>query len=135
MAILKILFSWAFYILDRFRDKYFIPITGSLFINGLRLKGAKLGKVKLYGKPILKMHPNSEVSLEDNVRLNSSTFKCTSGSIYAPCKLVTICSTAKIFIGKDINIFHKFFFNTIFVILFCKCYIKLNFLLNNGFKR
>ena len=101
MAILKILFSWAFYILDRFRDKYFIPITGSLFINGLRLKGAKLGKVKLYGKPILKMHPNSEVSLEDNVRLNSSTFKCTSGSIYAPCKLVTICSTAKIFIGKD----------------------------------
>ncbi len=95
------LFSWAFYILDKLQDKYIIPITGSLFIIGLRLKGAKLGKVKLYGKPILKMHPNSEVSLDDNVRLNSSSFKCTSGTIYAPCKLVTICSTAKILIGKD----------------------------------
>ncbi len=101
MAIFKKLFAWAFYISDRFWDKYVIPITGSFFITGLRLKGAKLGKIKLYGKPILKMHPNSEVSLEDNVRLNSSTFKCTSGSIYAPCKLVTICATAKIFIGKD----------------------------------
>ena len=101
MRILKIMITWTFYILDRIRDKYIIPITGSFYIIGLRLKGAKLGKIKLYGKPILKMHPNSEVSLNDNVRLNSSTFKCTSGSIYAPCKLVTICSSAKILIGRD----------------------------------
>ena len=101
MAFIKKLISWAFYILDRVRDKYLIPIIGSFFITELRLKGAKLGKVKLYGKPILKMHPNSEVALDDNVSLNSSTFKCTSGSIYAPCKLVTICASAKILIGKD----------------------------------
>ena len=72
MAILKLMISWGFYILDRILDKYIIPITGSFYIFELRLKGAKLGKVKLYGKPILKMHPNSEVSLDDNVRLNSS---------------------------------------------------------------
>ena len=101
MGILKIMITWTFYILDRIRDEYIIPITGSFYIIGLRLKGAKLGKIKLYGKPILKMHPNSEVFLNDNVRLNSSTFKCTSGSIYAPCKLVTICSSAKILIGRD----------------------------------
>ena len=90
-----------FYVLDRVRDKYIIPITGSFFKIELYLKGAKLGKVKLYGKPILKMHPNSEVCLEDNVSLNSSTFKCTSGSIYAPCKLVTISASAQIVIGRD----------------------------------
>ena len=101
MAVLKIIISWAFYILDNIQDKYIIPITGSIFIIGIRLKGAKLGKIKLYGKPIFKMHPNSEVFLDDNVRLNSSSFRCTSGSIYAPCKLVTICSSAKILIGKD----------------------------------
>ena len=101
MAIFKKLTSWSFYIFDRVWDKYVIPITGNFFIIGLHLKGAKLGKVKLYGKPILKMHPNSEVFLDDNVSLNSSTFKCTSGSIYAPCKLVTISASAKIFIGKD----------------------------------
>lgn len=101
MAVLKIFFSWSFYILDRIMDKYLIPATGNFFIVGLRLKGAKIGKVKLYGKPILKMHPNSEVSLDNNVSLNSSSFKCTSGSIYAPCKLVTISASAKIFIGKD----------------------------------
>ena len=101
MAIFKKFISWAFYISDIFQDKYILPMTGSLFIIGLRLKGAKLGKIKLYGKPILKMHPNSEVSLQDNVVLNSSSFRCTSGSIYAPCKLVTICATAKIFIGRD----------------------------------
>ena len=84
MAALKKIISWAFYILDNIQDKYIIPLTGSLFIIGLRLKGAKLGKVKLYGKPILKMHPNSEVYLDDNVSLNSSSFRCTSGSIYAP---------------------------------------------------
>ncbi len=101
ITFLKRPISWAFYALDRIRDKYIIPIIGSLQIIGLRLKGAKLGKIKLYGKIILKMHPNSEVTLDDNVRLNSSTFKCTSGSIYAPCKLVTICASAKIFIGRD----------------------------------
>ena len=101
MAFLKIIISWSFYVLDRVWDKFVIPFTGSLFIIGLHLKGAKLGKIKLYGKPILKMHPNSEIFLDDNVSLNSSTFKCTSGSIYAPCKLVTICASAKIFIGKD----------------------------------
>ena len=101
MAFLKIIISWIFYLLDRVRDTYIIPMIGSLFITELRLKGAKLGKVKLYGKPIFKMHPNSEVALDDNVSLNSSTFKCTSGSIYAPCKLVTICASAKILIGKD----------------------------------
>jgi len=101
MSVLKIIISWFFYFLDRVFDKYILPLTGSLFIMELRLKGAKLGKIKLYGKPILKMHPNSEVSLDDNVSLNSSTFRCTSGSIYAPCKLVTICSSAKISIGRD----------------------------------
>ncbi len=101
MTVLKSLISWFFYILDKVWDKYIIPMTGSIYIIGLHLKGAKLGKVKLYGKPILKMHPNSEVSLGDNVSLNSSTFKCTSGSIYAPCKLVTISASAKILIGKD----------------------------------
>ena len=101
MAVLKIFISWSFYILDRIMDKYLIPATGNFFIVGLRLKGAKIGKIKLYGKPILKMHPNSEVLLDDNVRLNSSSFKCTSGSIYAPCKLVTISASAKIFIGRD----------------------------------
>ena len=104
MAVLKIIISWTFYILDNLQDKYIMPITGSLFIIGLRLKGAKLGKIKLYGKPIFKMHPNSEVFLDDNVRLNSSSFRCTSGTIYAPCKLVTICSSAKILIGKDTGI-------------------------------
>jgi hypothetical protein len=54
MAGLKILISWAFYILDRVRDKYIIPMAGSLFIIELRLKGAKLGKIKLYGKPDFK---------------------------------------------------------------------------------
>ncbi len=101
MAVLKKIISWAFYILDNIQDKYIMPITGGIFIIGIRLKGAKLGKVKLYGKPIFKMHPNSEVFLDDNVRLNSSSFRCTAGSIYAPCKLVTICSSAKILIGKD----------------------------------
>ena len=101
MGILKIMISWAFYILDKTLDKHIISMIGSFYIIGLRLKGAKLGKIKLYGKPILKMHPNSEVSLDDNVSLCSSTFRCTSGSIYAPCKLVTICSSAKILIGRD----------------------------------
>ena len=67
MTFFKRLISWAFYILDKARDKYIIPMTGSIFTIELRLKGAKLGEVKLYGKPILKMHPNSEVSLEDTV--------------------------------------------------------------------
>ena len=101
MAVFKKFISWTFYILDILMDKYILPMTGSFFLIGLLLKGAKLGKVKLYGKPILKMHPNSEVTLQDNVVLNSSSFRWTSGSIYAPCKLVTICSTAKIFIGRD----------------------------------
>ena len=43
MSLVK-LFIWSFYILDRVRDRYIIPMTGSLFVIVLRLKGAKLGK-------------------------------------------------------------------------------------------
>ena len=54
MAVLKIIISWAFYIVDKIQDKYIIPLTGSIFIIGIRLKGAKLGKLNYMENRFLK---------------------------------------------------------------------------------
>ena len=68
----------------------------------MKLKGVQIGRnVKLFGKPIIKMHPLSQIIIEDNVGINNNSFRSSSTSLYGPCRFVTHFPTSLIVIKKD----------------------------------
>ena len=57
------------------------------------------GDVNLYGVPFIYVRGNSSIIIENGVTLWSKVKSVSS--IYRPCKIVTVCSGASVYIGKD----------------------------------
>ena len=68
----------------------------------MKLKGVTLGEnITIIGKPTIKMHPFSEIIIEKNVGLNSSSFRSSTTALYSPCRFITHFPFAKIIIKED----------------------------------
>lgn len=93
-----------FYLLDSFYEFYFLPIVGYFWYFEMSMRGAKLGRGKLFGRPVVKLHPKSLVDIGDNFIFVSSNRRCSSGSIYAPCRIQTLSSTSVIIIGENVGL-------------------------------
>ena len=75
-------------------------------INVVKLKFNKIKygkKIKTMGIMLLKLHPESEVILGDNVSLISNNRRCSASSLYSPMKISTFSSTSKIRIGNNVG--------------------------------
>jgi acetyltransferase-like isoleucine patch superfamily enzyme len=83
----------------------FLQIWWSISVP-LRLKliGVKVGKnVKFYGLPIVNLHENSEIIINDNAVLCSDS-RFTALGVSHPVILRTLCEGAKIIIGKGVGL-------------------------------
>lgn len=90
------------YKFDNFYEKKFLPFFSKFWLVLMNLKGVKLGKkINIIGKPIIKMNPFSQIIIEDEVGINSSSLRSSSTSLYSPCRLVTHYPSAKIIIRKE----------------------------------
>ena len=96
--------SAAFYLLDSFYEFQLLPILGYIWRLEIVMRGAKLGRGNIFGRPVVKLHPKSLVSIEDNFTLVSDNRRCSSGSIYSPCRIQTHSRTSIIKIGKNVGL-------------------------------
>ena len=90
------------YKFDRFWEKYLLPLFSKVWLIPMKLKGVQIGQnVRLFGKPIIKMHPLSQIIIEDNIIINNNSFRSASTSLYGPCRFVTHFPSSLIIIKKD----------------------------------
>ena len=89
-----------FFTFDKFYDKAFLPLMSNIWHFEGVLRGATIGRGLFLGRPILKFYPGSKVILEKGFTLLSSQRRCTSGSMYAPCRIQTHSLTSSIYIGE-----------------------------------
>tara|TARA_B100002051_G_C16527772_1_gene531100 strand:+ start:140 stop:802 length:663 start_codon:yes stop_codon:yes gene_type:complete len=90
------------YKFDKIWETKLLPFFSKVWLIPMRLKGVQIGKnVILFGKPITKMHPLSQIIIEDNVGINNNSFRSSSTSLYGPCRFVTHFPSSKIIIKKD----------------------------------
>jgi acetyltransferase-like isoleucine patch superfamily enzyme len=104
LSQLRYLLSGFFYLLDEFYDVQVLPTLGYLWRLEMLVRGAKLGKGRIYGRPVVKLHPKSLVSIGDNFSFVSSNRRCSSGSIYAPCKIQTHSASSVIVVGPNVGL-------------------------------
>lgn len=93
------------YLLDRIYEFGFLPAVGKIWLLEILIRGAKLGGGgSIFGRPVVKLHPKSFVSIGENFVLVSSNRRCSSGSIYAPCRIHTHSPTSIITIGDNVGL-------------------------------
>jgi acetyltransferase-like isoleucine patch superfamily enzyme len=98
-SFLKQPLPFLFFAFDKFYDKAFLPFMSYVWhLEGV-LRGAVVGRGLFLGRPILKFYPGSKVVLEKGFTLISSQRRCSSGNLYAPCRIQTHSSTSSIYIG------------------------------------
>jgi acetyltransferase-like isoleucine patch superfamily enzyme len=96
--------SWLFYFSDHIYEVVVLPTLGKLWRLEMQLRGAKTGKGKLFGRPVIKIHPKSTVDVGDGFSFISSNRRCSSGSIYAPCRIHTLSPSSVIAIGEHVGL-------------------------------
>ncbi|MBI5329711.1 MAG: acyltransferase [Betaproteobacteria bacterium] len=96
--------SVAFYFLDHLYDFLILPTLGKLWQIEMRLRGAKTGNGKLFGRPIIKINPKSIVDIGNDFSFISNNRRCSSGSIYAPCRIHTHSPSSVIIIGDNVGL-------------------------------
>ena len=91
---------YLFFSIDKFFDKLFLPLMSKLWrLEGV-MRGGVIGQGLFLGRPILKFYPGSKVILEKGFSLLSDQRRCTTGNLYAPCRIQTHSRTSSIFIGE-----------------------------------
>lgn len=93
-----------FYAADVAFEKYILPAVGKVWRLEMKLRGVNIGTGSISGRPVVKLYPNSNVVVSDGILLISSNRRCSSGSIYAPCKLVTHSSSSEIIIDENVGL-------------------------------
>jgi acetyltransferase-like isoleucine patch superfamily enzyme len=99
-AFLKQPFPYLFFMFDKFYDKLLLPLMSSIWHFEAMLRGAVLEKGLFLGRPILKIYPGSKVVLEKGFTLLSNQRRCSTGNLYAPCRIQTFRSSSSIYIGE-----------------------------------
>lgn len=56
------------------------------------------------GRPLVSVAIGSSVDIGKDIDLMSSSRFCLSASLYAPCKIKTICPSARIYIGDGVSL-------------------------------
>ena len=92
--------AFLFFAFDKLYDKLLLPLMSNIWRFEGILRGAVIGKGLFLGRPIIKLYPGSKAILEKGFTLLSSQRRCSSGNLYAPCRIQTHCSTASIYIGE-----------------------------------
>jgi len=93
-----------FFLWDNIRDSFFLPILSPIWRLEAKLRGAMIGKGLFLGRPIIKLHPESKVRLENGFTLISDQRRCSSGNLYAPCRLQTHSATSSIHLGFGVGL-------------------------------
>jgi acetyltransferase-like isoleucine patch superfamily enzyme len=104
LQLMRYLISRFFYILDRIYDYPVLLALGYFWRLELILRGAKIGKGNIYGRPVIKINPKSIVVIGENFSLVSDNRRCSSGSIYAPCRIQTHSASSMIIIGDNVGL-------------------------------
>ena len=104
MSITRLLLSRFFFRLDQAYDYYLLPLIGKLWRWEMLARGANVGCGKLYGRPVIKLHPDSVVKIGEGFSFVSTNRRCGSGSIYAPCRIQTHHASSAIKIGQDVGL-------------------------------
>jgi acetyltransferase-like isoleucine patch superfamily enzyme len=102
--MMQYLLSWLLYRLDWFYEFQILPALGHLWRIEMLMRGVKLGRGRIFGRPVVKVYPSSLVELGNNFIFVSSNRRCTSGSIYSPCRIQTHSPTSKILIGENVGL-------------------------------
>ena len=90
------------YKLDSLWENKLLPFFSKYWLIYIKLKGVCLGKeISIIGKPTIKMHPSSKIIIENNVGLNSSSFRSSTTALNSPCRFITHFSSAEIIIKKE----------------------------------
>jgi acetyltransferase-like isoleucine patch superfamily enzyme len=100
LAFFKHPVPFIFFIFDMLYDELLLPLMSNFWHFEGVLRGAVIGRGLFLGRPVLKIFPGSEVTLEKGFTLLSNQRKCSSGSIYAPCRIQTLSPTSSIYIGE-----------------------------------
>lgn len=96
--------SWLLFKLDVLYEFKIQPVFGYLWRIEMLMRGVKLGKGIIFGRPVVKVYPGSLVELGNNFSFISSNRRCSSGSIYTPLRIQTHSPTAKILIGDNVGL-------------------------------
>jgi acetyltransferase-like isoleucine patch superfamily enzyme len=93
--------GWFFFLIYVFRIKANLFLFNKIIQLSCKIKGVKLGKnIKFNGYPIIRRAPNSQISISDNCKLNSSK-KSVIIHLKNRCVLATVKEGAQISIGKN----------------------------------
>ncbi len=101
---MRYLISRFFYILDRIYDCQVLLAFGYFWRLELILRGVEVGKGRIYGRPVIKINPRSVVKIGNNFLFVSDNRRCSSGSIYAPCRIQTHGAQSMIIIGDNVGL-------------------------------
>jgi acetyltransferase-like isoleucine patch superfamily enzyme len=91
---------YLFFSFDRFYDFVFLPLMSKIWYLEVIMRGAELEKGLFLGRPVIKLYPGSKVTLEKDFLLISNQRRCSTGNVYAPCRIQTHLSTSTVFIGE-----------------------------------
>ena len=101
---MRYLLSWLLYRLDVFYEFQILRALGRLWRIEMLMRGAKLGKGSIFGRPIVKIYPSSLIEIGNNFSFVSSNRRCSSGSVYSPCRIQTHSPTSRILIGENVGL-------------------------------
>ena len=96
-------FSYLFYLSDIFYDSFWLEFLGYFWHLECILRGGKIAKGHILGRPVLKFHPQSKIVIEENVTMVSNQRRCFSANIYSPCRLQTHSANSEIHISKGVG--------------------------------
>jgi acetyltransferase-like isoleucine patch superfamily enzyme len=97
-------FPFLFYLFDLFNDTIWLRIFGYLWQTECRLRGGKIFKSKIYGRPVFKFHPLSNVIIGKSASLISKQRRCSSANLYGPCRIQTLSATSAVLIGENVGL-------------------------------
>lgn len=101
---MRYLLSMLFNRLDSIYEFHVLPALGRLWRIEILMRGVRLGNGKFFGRPVVKLHPKSFVEFGNDFILVSNNRRCSSGSIYSPCRIQTHSPTSKIIIGHNVGL-------------------------------
>jgi acetyltransferase-like isoleucine patch superfamily enzyme len=96
-------FSYLFYLSDIFYDSVWLEFLGYFWYIECKLRGGKISKGHILGRPIFKFHPQCKIVIEENVTMVSNQRRCFSANIYGPCRLQTHSASSEIHISKGVG--------------------------------
>lgn len=94
-----------FYLLDCTHDKIILPLFHYVWYFEAKLRGGRVARKGLFlGRPLFKFHPLSKVIIESGYSLISDQRRCSSGNIYAPCRLQTHSASSSIHLAAGVGL-------------------------------